>query len=76
MCGDNEVIGFRQIGQGKGGKLKDGTQTSEDVVIAELFHGPTLAFKVKVKYYYYGQYKILKATKTYYGFYVCIFFAS
>ena len=43
-----EIIGFRKVGRKLNYNQENEDQVSEDVVIAELFHGPTLAFKVVV----------------------------
>ena len=43
-----EIIGFRTVGNKFDDTQENDDKVSEEVVIAELFHGPTLAFKVVV----------------------------
>ena len=43
-----EIIGFRKVGKKDTHNTENNIHSLEDVVVAELFHGPTLAFKVLV----------------------------
>ena len=45
--GKKEIIGFRKVGAGLSADGQSVATHSEEVVVAELFHGPTLAFKVR-----------------------------
>ena len=44
--GKKEIVGFRKVGCDPERNDRNSDINSDEVVVAELFHGPTLAFKV------------------------------
>ena len=44
--GKKEIVGFRKVGCDPKRNDRNSGINSDEVVVAELFHGPTLAFKV------------------------------